>query len=84
MVLSGLPRPVAPGPVPEGVHPALGERRPGGEHRRSRQARLQGDRVVRHPLAGQEDHPAPLRQSLWRRPSTHQGFQLLSLDSTEV
>ena len=74
---------LAPGPLAQGLDAPLDEGRPRGEHRGPGQPGVLGDRVVRHPLAGQEDHLAPLRQPLRRRPGAHQGLQLLRLGSVD-
>jgi hypothetical protein len=55
------------------------EGRPRGEHRGPGQPGVLGDRVVRHPLAGQEDHLTAPGNPLRGGPGAGQGFQLLPL-----
>jgi hypothetical protein len=58
------------------LYPAGAKGCAGGDHRRARQAKLFGDRVIRHAFLGQQNHPAFLGHPLWRCSGADQRFQL--------
>ena len=60
------------------LYSAGAKRCAGSDHRRARKAELFGDRVIRNPFLGQQNHPAFLGHSLWRCSGADQRFQLRS------
>ncbi len=58
------------------LYPTCAKRGAGGDHRRARQTKLFGNRMIRHPFLGQQNYPAFLGHSLWRCSGADQRFQL--------